>query len=65
MVYVVIRTSLESSLFEQWDFLGAIPWMRATLWDFYANMLVIYLFVLYREGVAFCKTWTDIVLLPG
>ncbi|MEI9918225.1 MAG: DUF1475 family protein [Bacteroidota bacterium] len=49
MIYVVVSTSLESSLFAEWDYLGSIPWMRATLWDFYANILVIYLFVLYRE----------------
>jgi hypothetical protein len=49
MVYLVISTSLESSLFKEWDFLGSIPWMRATLWDFYANVLVIFLWVLYRE----------------
>ena len=49
MAYMVISTSLESSLSEQWDFLGSIPWMRATLWDFYANVLIIYLYVLYRE----------------
>jgi hypothetical protein len=49
MVYMVVSTSLESSLFKEWDFLGSIPWMRATLWDFYANVLVIYLYVLYRE----------------
>src|SRR6201989_2446773 len=49
MIYIVVSTSLESSLFKEWDFLGSIPWMRATLWDFYANILVIYLFVLYRE----------------
>jgi len=49
MVYIVTSTSLESSLFKEWDFLGSIPWMRATLWDFYANILVIYLWVLYRE----------------
>lgn len=49
MVYMVISTSLESSLFKEWDYLGSIPWMRATLWDFYANVLVIYLWVLYRE----------------
>ena|SRR5579872_3346937 len=49
MVYIVVSTSLESSLFEQWDFLAAIPWMRATLWDFYANILIIYLYVLFRE----------------
>jgi hypothetical protein len=56
MVYMVISTSLESSLFKEWAFLGSIPWMRATLWDFYANVLVIYLWVLYRErniGVLF------------
>ena len=49
MVYMVVSTSMESSLFKEWDFLGSIPWMRATLWDFYANVLVIYLWVLYRE----------------
>ena len=49
MVYMVVSTSLESSLFKEWHFLGSIPWMRATLWDFYANVLVIYLWVLYRE----------------
>jgi Protein of unknown function (DUF1475) len=49
MVWMVVTTSMESSLFKEWDFLGGIPWMRATLWDFYANILVIYLWVLYRE----------------
>ncbi|GHN03222.1 hypothetical protein WSM22_47110 [Cytophagales bacterium WSM2-2] len=53
MVYIVVSTSLESSLFKEWDFLGSIPWMRATLWDFYANVLVIFLWVVYRE-----KSWT-------
>jgi hypothetical protein len=49
MLYMVISTSLESSLFDEWGFLASIPWMRATLWDFYANILVIYLWVIYRE----------------
>ena len=49
VTYVVIATSLESSLFEQWDFLAAIPWMRATLWDFYANILIITLWMFYKE----------------
>ena len=49
MVYMVVSTGLESSLFKEWNYLGSIPWMRATLWDFYANVLVIYLWVLYRE----------------
>lgn len=49
MCYQVIRTSIESNLFKEWDFLGSIPWMRATLWDFYANIFAIYLWILYKE----------------
>ncbi|SEI96135.1 Protein of unknown function [Dyadobacter koreensis] len=47
--YVVVTTSLTSNLFEEWDFLGSIPWMRATLWDFYANAFIIYLWIFYKE----------------
>lgn len=50
MIYVVISTSLKSNLFTEWDYLGAIPWMQATLWDFYANILLIYLWILYKES---------------
>jgi hypothetical protein len=49
MIWVVVTTSLESSLFNEWDFLASIPWMRATLWDFYANILLIYLWLIWRE----------------
>ncbi len=49
MCYVVISTSLHSNLFEQWNFLGGIAWMRATLWDFYANVTVIFVWVCYKE----------------
>ncbi|MCX2573039.1 DUF1475 family protein [Pedobacter sandarakinus] len=49
MCYKVIATSLESNLFEQWDFLGSIPWMRATLWDFYANIFIISVWMFYKE----------------
>lgn len=48
MCYTVISTSLESDLFKQWSFLGGIPWMRATLWDFYANVTVIFIWVCYK-----------------
>ena len=66
MVYIVITTSLESSLFKEWDFLGAIPWMRATLWDFYANVLVIYLWVLYREkNIAIKVLWLILFFCLG
>lgn len=49
MCYKVIATSLESNLFTEWDFLGSIPWMRATLWDFYANIFIITLWMFYKE----------------
>lgn len=55
ITYTVIKTSLESNLFEEWDALGNIPWMRATLWDFYANAFVIYLWILYKEKSAGMK----------
>ena len=66
MVYMVIATSLESSLFKEWDYLGSIPWMRATLWDFYANILVIYLYVLYREkNIAIKLLWLVLFFTLG
>lgn len=66
MVYMVVSTSLESSLFEQWNFLGSIPWMRATLWDFYANVLVIYLYILYREeSIALKIVWLVLFFCLG
>ena len=49
MCYKVIATSLESNAFTEWDFLGSIPRMRATLWDFYAYIFVIYLWIVYKE----------------
>src|ERR1700755_1873688 len=49
MCYQVINTSINSNLFKEWDFLGAIPWMHATLWDFYANVTAIFLWVCYKE----------------
>lgn len=64
--YQVITTSLESNLFKEWDFLGSIPWMRATLWDFYANLFVIYLWVLYKERNAAVKTlWLVLLFCLG
>jgi len=55
MCNVVITTSLKSNLFNEWDFLGSIPWMRATLWDFYANAFIIYLWILYKEPSTLLK----------
>lgn len=49
MTVIVIDTSLQSNLFEEWDFLASIPWMTATLWDFYTNVFVIFCWVAYKE----------------
>ena len=66
MCYVVISTSLKSNLFEQWDFLGAIEWMRATLWDFYANVFVIFVWVCYKERTIFSKViWLILLVTLG
>lgn len=66
MCYVVIGTSISSNLFQQWDFLGAIPWMRATLWDFYANVLVIFVWVCYKEkNLALKVIWLVLLVTLG
>jgi hypothetical protein len=49
MCYVVISTSMAHSLFGEWNYLGSIAWMRATLWDFYANILIIFVWICYKE----------------
>lgn len=59
---IVIDTSLKSNLFEEWDFLAGIPWMTATLWDFYANVFVIYCWVCYKETRWLWKIFWLIVL---
>jgi H+/Cl- antiporter ClcA len=66
VIYVVISTSLESSLIEQWSFLGSIPWMRATLWDFYANIFIITLWMFYKEKSIFPKiVWVILFVCLG
>jgi hypothetical protein len=66
MCYVVISTSLESNLFKEWNFLGSIPWMRATLWDFYANAFVIYLWIFYKEpGILLKIVWLILMVCLG
>ena len=66
MCYTVITTSINSNLFKEWDFLGAIPWMRATLWDFYANVLVIFVWVCYKEKTIALKiVWLILLVALG
>lgn len=64
--YQVIYTSLESNLFKEWDFLGGIPWMRATLWDFYINVIVLFLWVCYKEkSIALKLLWLVLLVFLG
>ncbi len=48
--YTVIVTSFESNLFTEWSSLAAIPWMGATLKDFYALMAPMLLWMWYKES---------------
>ncbi len=66
MCYVVVSTSLQSNLFTNWDFLGAIPWMRATLWDFYTNVVIIYFWLCYKEKSLIAKlVWLVLLVALG
>lgn len=53
MIYVVVSTSYQSNLFElmkTWDSSNVMaPWFSATLWDFYANVLFIFVWIVYKE----------------
>jgi hypothetical protein len=66
MCYVVITTSINSNLFTNWDFLGGIPWMRATLWDFYTNVTVIFVWLCYKENkLGFKILWLILLVTLG
>jgi hypothetical protein len=66
VTYTVVTTSMQSNLFKEWDFLGTIPWMRATLWDFYTNALIIYLWICYKEKSVFAKVvWLILMFALG
>ena len=52
MIYLTLATSMESNLFKEWNALGAIPWMRATLCDFYFNITILSAWVIYKEAHA-------------
>jgi hypothetical protein len=63
--YNVISTSLSNNLFKEWDSL-ATPWMKATLWDFYTNVTVIYLWLCYKEKGIFAKIiWLILLVVLG
>jgi hypothetical protein len=64
--YTVIATSLKSNLFTEWSTLAAIPWMGATLKDFYALMAPLLLWMWYREASTASRVaWTFAFILLG
>jgi len=66
MIYVTITTSLESNLFDEWSTLTSIPWMNATLFDFFANVIALLVLVWYRERTVGIKIiWTILFILLG
>ncbi len=66
MCYIVISTSISNNLFKEWDSLGSIPWMRATLWDFYTNVIVIFIWVCYKQKGVFLKIiWLVLLVALG
>lgn len=66
MSYTVTMTSLESNLFEAWSSLAAIPWMIATLKDFYALMVPILLWMFYKEPSSITRSiWAVLFICLG
>jgi hypothetical protein len=66
VTYIVIDTSYQSNLFKEWNYLMNIPWMQATLWDFYANIFVLLVWVYYKESnMAVKGLWTILFIMLG
>lgn len=53
MGYSVVATQMKTPLFENWDYLAGVPWMKTTLQDFYTNVLVLSAWICYKES----KLW--------
>ena len=63
---VMVMTSIESSLFTEFPQLMGIPWMRATIWDFYAVMTPVLLWMWYLERAPLRRIlWTLAFVLLG
>lgn len=66
MLVITIGTSLESNLLEVWNDLGQIPWMRATLWDFYFNITLFSVWVIYKEQkISKAILWVFLFIVLG
>lgn len=66
ITYTVVSTSIQSNLFTEWNFLASIPWMKATLVDFYINTIVIFAWMSFRENSwAVRIVWLILFVLLG
>ena len=66
MIIVTVQTSMQSSLFADWPRLAREPWMAATLKDFYNNILLLFVWVAYKERSVFMRlVWLVAFVLLG
>lgn len=66
MIAVSVYTSLQSDLFAEFGRLIREPWMAATLVDFYLNILLFSLWVIWRERRAVrALCWSAAFVLLG
>lgn len=66
MIAVSVYTSLRSDLFAEFGRLVREPWMAATLVDFYLNILLFSIWVMWRERrPARSLAWTAAFVLLG
>lgn len=66
MIALTIHTCMQQNLFAEWNRLGAEPWMRATLVDFYFNILILSAWAAYREkSKAVAALWIAAFILLG
>ncbi len=49
MAYLAVTTSIKSNLFALPESLTQAPWFITTLWDFYFNITIISVWVIYKE----------------
>ncbi len=54
--YVVVTTSLQSNLFKEWDALAQVPWLVATVKDFYVTQIPLTLWMAYKETSWIART---------
>jgi len=57
MIYLVIRTSMQSDMFHLSPAVLNEPWFKTTLVDFYFNITIISAWVVYKENNLLRSVW--------